>query len=97
MTQLTDSQLQQIEKRGKRAKEILNDPIFQEALMKMKANLLVEFQDCDLSDDDKRLNAWQQGQLLKKFEKEFTSLIKGGENAKVTLMERAKGALRRII
>ncbi len=97
MSQLTDSQLHEIEHRGKRAKEILNDPIFKAAFMQMQAKLLMEFQDSDLKNDEARLNAWQQGQILKDFEKQFTTLMKQGDNAKITLMERAKAHLRRII
>lgn len=97
MNQPTDNELHQIEQRGKRASEILNDPIFQQALMQMKGRLLIEFQDSDLSNDAERLNAWQKGQLLNQFEKEFTTLIKGGENARVTLIERAKATIRNII
>jgi hypothetical protein len=76
---------------------LLNDPLIQEAFIKLKGDLLHSFNSSDLSDEKARLNAWQQGQLLDKLEKNFISIVKTGENAKLTLIEQSKNLIRNVI
>lgn len=89
--------LQAQEERGRQAQELLNHPLIQEAFIKLKGDLLMSFTGSGLNDEKERLNAWQQGQLLDKLERNFHSIVKTGEHAKISLQEKVKHALRNII
>jgi hypothetical protein len=94
---MSDQALKMKAARGDRAKVLLSDPLIQEAFIKLKGDLLHSFNSSNLDDEKGRLNAWQQGQLLDKLEKNFNSIVKTGENAKLTLFEQSKEAIRNII
>ena len=91
------TKLNQQSKRGDDAKLILQHPLIQEAFIRLKGDLLNEFNSTDLDDARARLNTWQQSQLLDKLEKNFNSIVKTGENAKLTLFEQSKNTIRNII
>ena len=90
-------QLQSLEERGRQAEELLRHPLIQEAFIKLKGDLLNEFRGTGLNDEKERLNVWQQSQILDKFERNFESIVKTGNHAKISLMENAKNKLRNII
>ena len=92
--ELSEKDLKNLKQRGERAAEIYNSPIFQEALITLKGDMLLEFQDTNLDSDKARLNAWQKAQVVKDFEKKFIKIMRVGSNANLTLMERAKKLLR---
>lgn len=86
------------EDRGRRAAELLNNPLYLEAITVMRAAMYTEFEDTKLSDEDKRHELWQRMQLMKRFQGRFESIVKQGEKAKKTLslLEKAKDAIKRI-
>lgn len=95
---MTDERtLQAQEERGRQAQELLNHPLIQEAFIKLKGELLHQFNSTNLDDEKERLNAWQQSQILDKFERNFESIVKTGNHAKISLLENAKNKLRNII
>lgn len=94
---MTENELKTVVKRAERADELLNDPMIQEFIVAVRGKLLNEFESTDLVDDEKRKNAWQKSQVLNSFLDEFTKTIKEGKRARLTLAERAKNAVRRII
>tara|TARA_R110000772_G_scaffold62064_2_gene139512 strand:+ start:2029 stop:2316 length:288 start_codon:yes stop_codon:yes gene_type:complete len=89
--------LQAKEERGRQAEELLKHPLIQEAFIKLKGDLLNEFISTGLDNDKQRLNAWQQSQILDKFERNFESIVNTGNHAKISLLENAKSKLRNII
>jgi hypothetical protein len=83
--------------RGRQAEELLQHPLMQEALIKLKGDLLNDFHKTNLHSEKKRLNLWQQSQILDKFQRNFESIVKYGVDAKLSLFENAKSKLRNII
>ncbi len=94
---MTETELKNTIQRANRADELLNDPLIQEFIIQMRGDLLKKFEGTKLNDEKERLDTWQQSQVLNKFLDKFTRAIKDGKNAKTTLAERAKQAVRRII
>jgi hypothetical protein len=78
--------------RANRAQELLNNPLYLEAVTAIEASMFLEFQDSKLKDEDSRHELWQRMQLLKQFKGRFESIVKQGEKAKttLTLLEKAK-------
>jgi hypothetical protein len=83
--------------RAHRADELLNDPMIQEFIISLRGDLLNKFESTALDDEDERMAAWNQSQVLNSFLDKFTKLIKEGKNARLTLAERATAQIRRII
>jgi hypothetical protein len=95
---MTDQRIHQAQQeRGRQAEELLKHPLIQEAFIKLKGDLLNEFISTGLDNDKQRLNAWQQSQILDKFERNFESIVNTGNHAKISLLENAKSKLRNII
>jgi len=92
-----ERELQALQERGRQAEELLNHPLMKEAFIKLKGDLLHQFNSTDLVDEKARLNVWQQSQILDKFERNFESIVKTGNHAKISLLENAKNKLRNII
>ena len=82
--------LQAQQERGRVAQELLDNPLFQEAFIKIKGDLFNEFNKSDLESDEQRLNIWQQSQILDKFEKNFTDIVKKGDNATIAISQSDK-------
>lgn len=84
--------------RAHRAEELLANPLYIEAVTAMQAAMFEQFSDSKLTDENQRHELWQRMQLLKQFQGKFESIVKQGEKAQNTLslLEKAKGALRRI-
>jgi len=94
---MTETELKNTIQRANRADELLNDPLIQEFIITLRGDLLNKFESTKLDNEKERLDAWQQSQVLNKFLDKFTKTIKDGKRAKITLAERAKQAVRRII
>jgi hypothetical protein len=94
---MTETELKNTVQKAQRADELLNDPLIQEFIIAVRGKLLNEFESTELSNEKERQNAWQKSQVLNSFLDEFKKTIKEGKNAKITLAERAKQAVRRII
>lgn len=90
-------ELQAQEERGRQAEELLKHPLIQEAFIKLKGELLHQFNSTKLHDEKERLNIWQQSQILDKFERNFETIVKTGNHAKISLLETAKNKFRNII
>jgi hypothetical protein len=84
--------------RAHRASELLANPLYTEAITVMQAAMFEQFSDTKLGDADQRHELWQRQQLLKQFQGKFESIVKQGAKAQdtLTLLERAKAAVRRI-
>jgi GTP1/Obg family GTP-binding protein len=84
--------------RAHRAEELIANPLYIEAVTAMQAAMFELFNDTKLVDADERHELWQRMQLMKQFQGRFESIVKQGAKAKdtLTLLEKAKSALRRI-
>lgn len=78
--------------RADRARELLENPLYQEAITAMQAAMFSQFQDAKLEDKDQRHELWQRMQLMKQFQGKFESIVKQGRKAQqtLTLLEKAK-------
>jgi hypothetical protein len=94
---MTESELKNTIQMAQRAEQLLNDELIQRFIVECRGDLLAKFESCGLDDDKERLNVWNQSQVLNMFIAKFTKKIKEGKNAKLTLMDKAQGAIRRII
>ena len=83
--------------RAQRAEQLLNDPMIQEFIISLRGDLLNKFESTALDDEDERMSAWNQSQVLKSFLDKFTKSIRDGKNARLTLAERAKIHIQSII
>jgi hypothetical protein len=83
--------------RAHRADELLNDPMIQEFIIGLRGDLLNKFESTALDGEEERKAAWNQSQVLNSFLDKFTKTIKEGKNARLTLVERAKIQVNRII
>ena len=88
--------MQAQEERGRVAKELLDNPLFQEAFIKIKGDLFNQFNSADLASDKERLDVWTQSQVLDKFEKTFIDIVKHGKTATIALAQGDK-PLRNVI
>ena len=88
--------LQAQQERGRLALELLDNPLFQEAFIKIKGDLFNEFNKAELHSDKKRLDVWTQSQVLDKFERNFTDIVKNGKSATIQL-EQSEKPIRNVI
>jgi hypothetical protein len=84
--------------RAHRAEELLNNPLYLEAITAMQAAMFEQFNDTKLVDKDLRHELWQRMQLMKQFQGKFESIVKQGVNAQKTLslLEKGKALINRI-
>ena len=97
---MTESELRNTIQKAQRADELLNDPMIQEFIISIRGDLLNKFESTDLSNEDERLSAWNQSQVLKLFLDKFTKTIKDGKNAELSLLDKiakATNKLRNVI
>tara|TARA_R110000850_G_scaffold199607_1_gene325779 strand:- start:85 stop:369 length:285 start_codon:yes stop_codon:yes gene_type:complete len=94
---MTEIELRNLVQKAQRASELLNDPMIQEFILSVRGDLLNKFESTELDNEKERLDAWQQGQVLKLFLDKFTKQIKSGKNAQLTLMDKVNNNIRKII
>lgn len=80
---------------GDKVKALINNPILQDILSKMKAAHFVEFEKASFTDDDKRRELAQRMKVINLFEKQLNDGIKQAEKGKTTLslLDKAKQLL----
>ena len=94
---MTEIELKNLVQKAQRADQLLNDPMIQEFIISVRGDLLNKFESAGLDSEKERLDAWQQGQVLKMFLDKFTKQIKAGKNAQLTLMDKVNNKIRKII
>jgi hypothetical protein len=84
-------------RRAEKARTIVNDDIYQEAMAKLKKNTIDLWAACSALDVEKREWLWQQYQAVLRFEQEIQEVMNSGKLAqeakKRGLMERALHAV----
>lgn len=84
--------------RAHRAEELLNNPLYLEAIEAMSLAMQKTFEDTSLNQEHERHELWQRMQLMKQFKGKFESIVKQGVNAQktLTLLEKGKQLFNRI-
>jgi hypothetical protein len=73
------------QQRGVMAKQILDNPIYQEAIILTKAEILTSFENSAHSDDDARRESWALLKALSRIEKQIEKIMKNGAFAEKEL------------
>ena len=71
--------------RANQATELLNNPLYIEAVTVMRAAMYGEFEDTKLADIDARHELWQRMQLMKGFQGYFEKIVKEGKKGTQTI------------
>lgn len=83
-------------RRAEQATELLNNPLYIEAIQAMHQANFDLFIDSKLDDERERHELWQRTKVLKQFQAKFEHIVKQGEKAKetLTLLEKTKKVFR---
>jgi hypothetical protein len=78
--------------RADRAKELLSNPLYVEAISSIEASMYAAFEDTKLDEEYRRHELWQRMQLMKQFRGKFEDIVKKGKKAEqtLTMLEKAK-------
>lgn len=95
---------QQIALRGKEAAQILESPVFNEAMTQLKSAVVDQWKQCPVRDREGQLLLLQLAKLTDKFESMFRGLVEQGKFAEHKIEidamrneSKARTALRRVI
>ena len=75
--------------RGERAKQILNDPLYNEVMDQLKADIVSRIEQADFRDDQSQSRLVLTLQLMKAFRRKFEHVLETGQLAESQL-ERLK-------
>lgn len=89
-----DLRLNEDSDRGKRALLVLNNPVYQEAMIAIRAELMQAFEQTKSDDSKVRDEIWRKMQVIGWFENRLRKVMQTGKLADETLMEKAKRFLR---
>jgi len=76
--------------RGDQANAVLNNPIYQEAFVMIRARLMEEFQKTKFKQTDERDEVWRKMQTVEWVEKHFKRVMQSGMVSQATLAQRGK-------
>jgi len=76
--------------RGQQANDVLNNPIYQEAFVMIRARLMEEFQKTKFKQEDERNEIWRKMQTVEWVEKHFKQVMQSGQVAEATIAQRGK-------
>ena len=76
--------------RGDQASAVLNNPIYQEAFVMIRARLMEEFQKTKFKQTDERDEVWRKMQTVEWVEKHFKQVMQSGSVAQATIAQRGK-------
>lgn len=82
--------------RGNQAAEVLNNPIYQEAFVAIRAQLMGEFQSTKFRQSKQRDEVWRQMQTVEKMQKHLEKVMRSGRISEATIAERGKKLVRGI-
>lgn len=71
--------------RAERARELIDNPLHQEAFIALKAAAFEDFSNSEMEDEKLRFVLWQRMQVINDFQKHFENILAQGEVAKDTL------------
>jgi len=76
--------------RGNEASAVLNNPIYQEAFVMIRASLMEQFQRTKFKENDERNEIWRKMQTVEWVEKHFKQVMQSGQISKATIAQRGK-------
>lgn len=82
--------------RGDQSSAVLNNPIYQEAFVMIRASLMEQFQKTKFKENDERNEIWRKMQTVEWVEKHFRQVMQSGQISKATLAQRGKQLIRGI-
>lgn len=77
-------------KRGDEAENLINNPLFKEAIVILKAEVYRKFTETKSDDDKKRYELWLEQKLINDFMSNFTSIVTTGNICKKELSRLSK-------
>jgi hypothetical protein len=94
---MSDTKLKNTIQKAQHARELLEDPLMQEFILRTKAKYLAEFESSKLNDNEARENAWRKTQVLNDLLNQFSNMFKQGKDAEFTLASKFKQAIKDLI
>lgn len=93
---MSKEKLQQEKSRGVLAQQILENPIYQEALVIIRGKLMVEFENTKYTEQQDRDEIWRQYQTLAKIEKQLQKVMRDGKIAdkELSILDKLKNTIR---
>ncbi len=88
--------LQEDAARGHQAKVVLNNHVYQEAFIAIRAQLFNAFENTKFRDHDERDEAWRKLQAINYIEGYLRRVMESGIKAESTLADRVKQAVRKV-
>jgi len=76
--------------RGQQANDVLNNPIYQEAFVMIRASLMQQFEKTKFKQIDERNEIWRKMQTVEWVEKHLKQVMQSGTVAEATLAQRGK-------
>lgn len=90
MTQDEELRLEHAVNRGLQADAVINNPVYQEAMLHIRGELMLAFESTKFKDSADRDEIWRKLQVAKWFEAYVERVMKNGVTAKKTLAQRLK-------
>jgi hypothetical protein len=82
--------------RGEMARQVIENPLFQEAFIAKKAKIMSDFEATKFRDQDVRDELWRKMQTLRDIEHYFTSILSTGKmaNQEISRLQKMKNKLK---
>lgn len=87
---MDEDKLKSIIAKGKDADQWLNHPVYRHVITLIKAELLQQFESTKYKDGDDREEIWRKVQSLNAITTRMQKMIRDGDRANETLLERIK-------
>jgi len=85
---MTDNDQDEVN-RGKQAEEVLNNPVYQEAFLIIRARLMQEFEKTKFGQSDERDEVWRKMQTVGWIEKHLNQVVTSGRISEQSILARA--------
>ena len=85
--------------RGQLAQQLMESPIYQEAFIAIKAQILADIQKTKFKETDERDECWRKLQTLDRMESFFASVMRDGKVAeqRISMLSKAKNSVVRSV
>lgn len=92
-----DMRLDEDFERGALAHQVLNNPVYQQAFVAIRAQLFSQFEQTKFRDHDERAECWRKLQAINFIEGQLTHVMQTGQLAERTLADRVKVMARKMV
>ncbi len=87
---MSEAKLKEAAKRGQDAERVLKNPIYNEAYLVIKADQISKFESTKYDQQNERDEIWRKLQALNWVQQEMERIMRNGEVAQKTLLEKIK-------